>query len=133
MTQTLDDAIADLRAQRDALTQSLEATHRQLSSLEQQLVPIDAELRGLERAKNLLSQAIPPSAPVRHPVQSTILAYLEHAGAASEAKIVEDTELPQESAHQFLVRAVRSGKLNLSNERYSLSPSTTARSQEAAE
>ena len=130
---TIDDAIAELRVQHDALLSDIEAARRRVGVLEQKLVPIEAEMRGLERAREIVGAAATPATaapPVRHPVQSTVTGYLDNVGAASEAKIIEDTGLPPDSVRQFLGRAVRQGKLRVDeNERYSLPTSPEAQEE----
>jgi hypothetical protein len=109
----IDQAIADLRVRRDKRVEQIAGYEAEISDLRTALAAIDGEIRGLERAKELLGAPATEAAPrERHAVQRVIMNLF--GGAVThftEAEIVAATNLPVASAHTFLLRAARSGKL----------------------
>ncbi len=128
----LDQEIDRLRQERaDMVTK--------LDDLAGRIDIIEAEIRGMTRARDLFVPPTTESAPQRRAAQKPIMDLFESTQVWwDEAKIVEQTGLPLESVHRFLLRAVQSGKLQ---QRvigpgepigYELPPSHTG-AQEAAE
>ena len=79
-----------------------------ISGLERELAGIEGEIRGLEHARDLFGGTVEPAQ--RHAVQRVVMAALGE-GNKTEAEIVAATNLPAESVHTFLLRAVRTKKL----------------------
>jgi hypothetical protein len=67
-----------------------------------------AEIKGLERARDLFS--VPEKSAGRRDVQGPVMAMLNEGGK-NEGELVSETGLPPEAVHKFIVRAVRDGKL----------------------
>ncbi len=108
----IDKAIDALRDERANRTAEIGLHNAQISL-------IDAEIRGMERARDLFGppQAVDEPAPQRHSVQRPVMALFDQGEGNlgetfwTEDAIVGKTGLPTEAVHQFLLRATRSGML----------------------
>ena len=105
MTSELDKALAALREERADISASIDV-------MEARIGIIDAEIRGMERARELFGPVPVATALTRRSVQVPVLALFgEGKGTWDEAGIVERTGLPRESIHKFILRAVQKGML----------------------
>ena len=102
---TIDEAIIGLQRE-------LACVHADMEKLRHREAAIVGEITGLERAREMFGVPEPPAPkPERHSVQRAVMQHLKDASAV-EGSIVTGTGLPADSVHNFLLRAVRTGKLS---------------------
>lgn len=123
----IDKAIANLRVAREVHARALQQAREEIVAGERELAVIDAKIWGLEHARDLFIPSEPEK--TRHDVQGPVMGVLSDGGTWGEDAIIEtvnrlprDADIPAASIHKFLVRAVREGKVLLTDEGYQIPP-----------
>lgn len=137
--EEIDDKLGTLRQREREAVLRVEDFEGQIAEYQIRLADIRGEIRGIEYTRDLF--ALVPgetdASPVRHSVQRPVMNLLRKTGPGNplpEDVIAEKTDLPRASVHDFILRAVREGKIVADGGLYSLPGEPAAGEQrEAAE
>lgn len=122
MTDLLTAETERLRRRAADIAELIQNLEGQIIEQRRKLAEVEGEMRGLERAAELFGQAA-PTPPKRHSVQPVVMAAIKPGESWTFSQLVNviihnGADLPEDSIRDFVGRAVRTGKLTLSEAGY---------------